>query len=173
MLEVFGRFGAQEREAKSILPCDFPMASAPIATELRKDRDDLVWEIHGFFHTREFDSDGDDRWGIPIGMRRQVQFTGGHRSDQSGRIDGDQIRCRGLEPDVSRQVDDCTIGARGGMNKQLRPSILADQGDLRGIENQRFKLLRECRWRQGQDSQEQGYKIPKAKTQNAIFHGSP
>ena len=119
------------------------MASAPIATELGEDRDDLVREIHGFFHTREFDSDGDDRWGIPIGMRRQVQFTGGHRSDQSGRIDGDQIRCGGLEPDVSSQVDDCIIGARGGMNKQLRPSILADQGDLRGIENQRFKLLRD------------------------------
>ena len=173
MLEVFGGFGAQEREAKSILPCDFSMASAPIATELGEDRDDLVREIHGFFHTREFDSDGEDRWGISLGMSRQVQCTGSHRSDQSGRIDGDQIRCRGLEPDVSGQVDDRPVGARGGMNKQLRPSILADQGDLRGIENQRFKILRECRWRQGHGSQEQGYKIPKAKTQNAIFHGSP
>ena len=72
MLEVFGGFGAQEREAKSILPCDFPMASAPIATELGEDRHDLVLEIHWLYHTREFDSNGEDRWIIPIGMSRQV-----------------------------------------------------------------------------------------------------
>ena len=141
MLEVFGWFGAQEREAKSILPCDFPMASAPIATELGEDRDDLVREIHGFFHTREFDSDGEDRRGISIGMSRQVQCTGGHRGNQPGRIDGDQIWRRWLEPDVSGQVDDRPIGARRGMNKQLRPSILADQGDFWGIENQGLKVL--------------------------------
>jgi hypothetical protein len=88
------------------LSCDFSVASSAIATELGKDRDDLIWEVYCIVLAIEFDCDLCGSGCIAIGSGGEGESSAGERRDEAVCIDGDDTWVGWFEANVSGEVED-------------------------------------------------------------------